>query len=155
MIRFYTDTISFREITIILLIFFFLKIIPDQAADRREMAVGVMQRLEDLNTVLGQTNDHRHRVLVAAAKNIKIWFVKVRKIKAIYHTLNLFNLDVTQKCLIAECWIPTADIEAIQLALRRGTERSGSTVAPILNQMQTKESPPTFFRYVHFAKYLI
>merc|ERR1712241_815468 len=119
---------------------------PDQAADRREMAVGVMQRLEDLNTVLGQTNDHRHRVLVAAAKNIKIWFVKVRKIKAIYHTLNLFNLDETQKCLIAECWVPTADIEAIQLALRRGTERSGSTVAPILNQMQTKESPPTFFR---------
>ena len=65
--------------------------------------------------ILGQTNDHRHRVLVAAAKNIKIWFVKIRKIKAIYHTLNLFNLDVTQKCLIAECWVPTADIEAIQL----------------------------------------
>jgi len=99
-----------------------------------------------LNTVLGQTNDHRHRVLVAAAKNIKIWFVKVRKIKAIYHTLNMFNLDVTQKCLIAECWIPTADIEAIQLALRRGTEKSGSTVAPILNQMTTREQPPTFFR---------
>ena len=79
------------------------------------MAVGVMQRLEDLNTVLGQTNDHRHRVLVAAAKNIKVWFIKVRKIKAIYHTLNYFNLDVTQKCLIAECWIPTADIESIQV----------------------------------------
>ena len=58
----------------------------------------------------------------------------------------MFNLDVTQKCLIAECWIPTADIEAIQLALRRGTEKSGSTVAPILNQMNTRESPPTFFR---------
>merc|ERR1711936_34880 len=119
---------------------------PDQASDRREMAVGVMQRLEDLNTVLGQTNDHRHRVLVAAAKNIKIWFVKVRKIKAIYHTLNAFNLDTSQKCLIAECWIPRLDMEAIQLALRRGTERSGSTVAPILNEMQTKEPPPTFFR---------
>lgn len=124
---------------------------PDQAADRREMAVGVMQRLEDLNTVLGQTNDHRHRVLVAAAKNIKVWFVKVRKIKAIYHTLNLFNLDVTQKCLIAECWMPTADIEAIQLALRRGTEKSGSTIAPILNQMVTKEQPPTFFRTNKFT----
>ena len=124
---------------------------PDQAADRREMAVGVMQRLEDLNTVLGQTNDHRHRVLVAAAKNIKMWFVKVRKIKAIYHTLNYFNLDVTQKCLIAECWIPTVDIEAIQLALRRGTEKSGSTVAPILNQMSTHESPPTFFRTNKFT----
>lgn len=62
-------------------------------------------------------------MLVAAAKNIKNWFVKVRKIKAIYHTLNLFNLDVTQKCLIAECWVPILDIEAIQLALRRGTVR--------------------------------
>lgn len=64
------------------------------------------------------------------------WFIKVRKIKAIYHTLNFFNLDVTQKCLIAECWIPTADIESIQLALRRGTEKSGSSVAPILNTVR-------------------
>lgn len=71
--------------------------------------------------VLGQTQDHRHRVLVAAAKNIKNWFVKVRKIKAIYHTLNLLNLDVTQKCLIAECWCAVSDLEKIQLALRRGT----------------------------------
>ncbi|XP_037302612.1 V-type proton ATPase 116 kDa subunit a1-like [Manduca sexta] len=92
---------------------------PESPADRREMAMGVMTRIEDLNTVLGQTQDHRHRVLVAAAKNIKNWFVKVRKIKAIYHTLNLFNLDVTQKCLIAECWVPALDLETIQLALRR------------------------------------
>ncbi|XP_025832235.1 V-type proton ATPase 116 kDa subunit a [Agrilus planipennis] len=94
--------------------------------------------------VLGQTQDHRHRVLVAAAKNIKNWFVKVRKIKAIYHTLNLFNLDVTQKCLIAECWVPVLDLENIQLALRRGTERSGSSVPPILNRMETCENPPTY-----------
>ncbi|XP_013138912.1 PREDICTED: V-type proton ATPase 116 kDa subunit a isoform 1 isoform X3 [Papilio polytes] len=119
---------------------------PEAPADRREMAMGVMTRIEDLNTVLGQTQDHRHRVLVAAAKNIKNWFVKVRKIKAIYHTLNLFNLDVTQKCLIAECWVPALDLETIQLALRRGTERSGSSVPPILNRMETMENPPTYNR---------
>ncbi|KAK9746561.1 V-type ATPase 116kDa subunit [Popillia japonica] len=117
---------------------------PEAPGDRREMAMGVMTRIEDLNTVLGQTQDHRHRVLVAAAKNIKNWFVKVRKIKAIYHTLNLFNLDVTQKCLIAECWVPVLDLENIQLALRRGTERSGSSVPPILNKMETCEDPPTY-----------
>ena len=70
--------------------------------------------------VLGQTQDHRHRVLVAAAKNIKVWFIKVRKIKAIYYTLNMFNLDVTQKCLIAECWCPVGDLDRIQQALQRG-----------------------------------
>jgi V-type H+-transporting ATPase subunit a len=60
-------------------------------------------------------------VLVAAAKNFKVWFIKVRKIKAIYHTLSMFNLDVTQKCLIAECWCPVSDLDRIQHALRRGT----------------------------------
>ncbi|CAG4919622.1 unnamed protein product [Colias eurytheme] len=124
---------------------------PEAPADRREMAMGVMTRIEDLNTVLGQTQDHRHRVLVAAAKNIKNWFVKVRKIKAIYHTLNLFNLDVTQKCLIAECWVPALDMETIQLALRRGTERSGSSVPPILNRMETLEDPPTYNRTNKFT----
>ncbi|XP_066998740.2 V-type proton ATPase 116 kDa subunit a 1 isoform X4 [Anabrus simplex] len=124
---------------------------PEAPADRREMAMGVMTRIEDLNTVLGQTQDHRHRVLVAAAKNIKNWFVKVRKIKAIYHTLNLFNLDVTQKCLIAECWVPVLDLETIQLALRRGTERSGSSVPPILNRMDTFENPPTYNRTNKFT----
>ncbi|XP_076238080.1 V-type ATPase subunit a family protein Vha100-1 isoform X2 [Calliopsis andreniformis] len=125
---------------------------PEAPVDRREMAMGVMSRIEELNTVLGETQDHRHRVLVAAAKNIKNWFIKVRKIKAIYHTLNLFNLDVTQKCLIAECWVPVLDIETIQLALRRGTERSGSSVPPILNRMETFEDPPTYNRTNKFTK---
>lgn len=58
---------------------------------------------------------------VAASKNVRMWLTKVRKIKSIYHTLNLFNLDVTQKCLIAECWCPVADLNRIQLALKRGT----------------------------------
>lgn len=124
---------------------------PEQPAERREMAVGVMTRIEDLNTVLGQTQDHRRRVLVAAAKNVKVWFLKVRKIKAIYHTLNMFNLDVTQKCLIAECWCAVNDLDKIQLALRRGTERSGSSVPSILNRMTTKQDPPTYNRTNKFT----
>lgn len=33
----------------------------------------------------------------------------------------MFNLDVTQKCLIAECWCPVADLDKIQVAIKRGT----------------------------------
>uniref|UniRef100_A0A8B9LP82 V-type proton ATPase subunit a n=1 Tax=Astyanax mexicanus TaxID=7994 RepID=A0A8B9LP82_ASTMX len=94
--------------------------------------------------VLNQTEDHRQRVLQAAAKTIRVWFIKVRKMKAIYHTLNLCNIDVTQKCLIAEIWCPVSDLDSIQFALRRGTEKSGSTVPSILNRMQTKQTPPTY-----------
>ncbi|KAF8764710.1 V-type proton ATPase 116 kDa subunit a isoform like protein [Argiope bruennichi] len=125
---------------------------PETPADRREMSIGVMTRIEDLNTVLGQTQDHRYRVLVAAAKNIKSWFVKVRKIKAIYHTLNLFNLDVTQKCLIAECWCACSDLDKIQMALCRGTELCGGSVPSILHKMQTNEVPPTFNRTNKFSQ---
>lgn len=71
---------------------------------------------------------------------------KVRKIKAIYHTLNFFNLDVTQKCLIAECWCPISELDRIQMALKRGSDESGSTVPSILNRMETAESPPTYHR---------
>jgi len=124
---------------------------PETPAERREMAIGVMTRIEDLNTVLSQTQEHRHRVLVAAAKNIKVWFIKVRKIKAIYHTLNMFNLDVTQKCLIAECWCAVRDLPKIQQALKAGTERSGSSVPSILNRMVTKENPPSYFRTNKFT----
>uniref|UniRef100_A0A8P4GHP0 V-type proton ATPase subunit a n=1 Tax=Dicentrarchus labrax TaxID=13489 RepID=A0A8P4GHP0_DICLA len=94
--------------------------------------------------VLNQTEDHRQRVLQAAAKTVRVWFIKVRKMKAIYHTLNLCNIDVTQKCLIAEVWCPVSDLDSIQFALRRGTEKSGSTVPSILNRMQTKQTPPTY-----------
>ena len=114
---------------------------PETAQERRDTAIGVMTRIEDLKTVLGQTQDHRHRVLVAAAKNIRMWFTKVshfwrfrgktllhflqvRKIKAIYHTLNLFNMDVTSKALVAECWAPINDLDKIQMALQRATVRA-------------------------------
>ncbi|XP_064421393.1 V-type proton ATPase 116 kDa subunit a 1 isoform X3 [Latimeria chalumnae] len=117
---------------------------PETPQERKEMAGGVNTRIEDLQMVLNQTEDHRQRVLQAAAKNIRVWFIKVRKMKAIYHTLNLCNIDVTQKCLIAEVWCPVTDLDSIQFALRRGTERSGSTVPSILNRMQTKQTPPTY-----------
>nr|XP_061808048.1 V-type proton ATPase 116 kDa subunit a 1-like isoform X22 [Nerophis lumbriciformis] len=117
---------------------------PETPQERKEMLAGVNSRIDDLQMVLNQTEDHRQRVLQAASKTMRVWFIKVRKMKAIYHTLNLCNIDVTQKCLIAEVWCPVSDLDSIQFALRRGTERSGSTVPSILNRMQTKQTPPTF-----------
>ena len=51
--------------------------------------------------------------------------LQVKKIKAIYHALNMFNLDVTQRCLIAECWCPVEALDQIQGALTRGTVSAG------------------------------
>ena len=119
---------------------------PERVTDRREMITGVMSRIEDLNTVLSQTQEHRYRVLMAAAKNVRNWFIKVRKIKAIYYILNICNLDVTTKCLIAECWVPTTDFERVCQAVHNGCSRSGSTIPPVISPMEPKEIPPTYNR---------
>jgi V-type H+-transporting ATPase subunit a len=50
---------------------------PEKASDRRDMMYGVQTRLQDLSTVLGQTEEHRTRLIVAAAKNLRTWYTKV------------------------------------------------------------------------------
>lgn len=125
---------------------------PDKASERREMMYGVATRLEDLATVLHQTEEHRNRLIRTGADNLRTWYTKVRKIKAIYHCLNLFSFDVTQKALVAECWMPEYDIPFIQEALGRGAEKSGSTIPPILNAVSSAQDPPTFNRLNKFTR---
>ncbi|XP_067672804.1 V-type proton ATPase 116 kDa subunit a1-like isoform X4 [Haliotis asinina] len=125
---------------------------PDSPQEREEMLKGVSTRLEDLKMVLNQTQDHRHRVLVGAQKEIRTWIIKVEKIKAIYHTLNMFNFDVSHNSLIAEGWCPVRALEDVQMALKQGEKTSGSTIPTIIHPMRTRETPPTYFRTNKFTK---
>lgn len=124
---------------------------PENPQERREVAMGVMTRIQDLEQVLNTTNEQRNRILAQVARNIRVWFIKVRKVAAIYHTLNCFSVDLGQKCLIGEIWCPVSEIDRIQLALRRGTERCGASVNSILHQIKTTMTPPTYFRTNKFT----
>lgn len=104
-----------------------------------------------LMQVLNQTEDHRQRVLQAAAKTLRVWFIKVRKMKAIYHTLNLCNIDVTQKCLIAEVWCPVSDLDSIQFALRRGTVRKQTLI--VVHALLLLSFINFFYFSFHMASY--
>ncbi|XP_036905007.1 V-type proton ATPase 116 kDa subunit a isoform X2 [Sturnira hondurensis] len=124
---------------------------PEPAAERREMLAGVNVRLEDLVTVISQTESHRQRLLQEAAASWHSWVVRVQKMKAIYHILNMCNIDITQQCIIAEIWFPAADARRIKKALEQGVELSGSSMAPILTAVQSKTAPPTFNRTNKFT----
>ncbi|KAK2539653.1 Atp6v0a4 [Columba guinea] len=124
---------------------------PESATERREMLDGVNTRIEDLNTVITQTESHRQRLLHEAAASLWSWRIKVKKMKAIYHMLNCCNIDVTQQCVIAEIWFPVADTGRIKKALHQGMERSGSAMTPILTAVHTKMAPPTFNRTNKFT----
>ncbi|XP_044535320.1 V-type proton ATPase 116 kDa subunit a [Gracilinanus agilis] len=124
---------------------------PEVAAERRDMLANVNVRLEDLNTVITQTESHRQRLLQEAAANWYSWSIKVQKMKAIYHILNSCNIDVTQQCVIAEIWFPVADTVSIKKALQQGVERSGSPIVPIMTAVEMKTTPPTFNRTSKFT----
>ncbi|XP_034233898.1 V-type proton ATPase 116 kDa subunit a [Thrips palmi] len=124
---------------------------PNTAAEREDLLQRLRTQLEDLNMVLGQTRDHRHRVLVSVGKEVTKWGVMVRKMKAIYHTLNMFNMDVTKKCLIGECWVPSADLGIVRQALTEGGKAVGSSIQSFVNIIETPENPPTFIRTNKFT----
>ncbi|XP_011172894.1 V-type proton ATPase 116 kDa subunit a1 isoform X2 [Solenopsis invicta] len=125
---------------------------PTSHAERQEMLKGVRTRLEDLKMVLNQTQDHRQRVLHNVAKELPNWSIMVRKMKAIYHTMNLFNMDVSKKCLIGECWMPLSDLATVQNCLTEGSRQCGSSIPSFLNVIHTDENPPTFNRTNKFTR---
>jgi V-type H+-transporting ATPase subunit a len=125
----------------------------DANADKRSDSLReVTARLEDLQTVLYNTGSNRRSELVRIGENLASWQDVVRKEKLIYQTMNFFNYDVRRKTLIAEGWCPHRDIAIIQQALRHATEESGTNMAPILHELRTNKTPPTYNRTNKFTE---
>ncbi|CAK1546263.1 unnamed protein product [Leptosia nina] len=125
---------------------------PATYKDQQDMLAGVESRIKDLEMVLEQTEQHRKLVLANIARDLSTWMVAVRKEKAIYHTLNMFSMDIIKKCLIAECWVPRQDLPLLQKALDDGVKASGSPIPSIMHHVRTHETPPTFNRTNKFTR---
>ncbi|KZV68068.1 ATPase V0/A0 complex subunit [Peniophora sp. CONT] len=125
----------------------------DANADKRvESLREVNGRIEDLEMVLYNTGSTRRTELVKVGESLRSWEDVVRKEKLVYETLNLFNYDNRRKTLIAEGWCPSRDITRIQTALRHATEQSGTSIPPILHELRTHKTPPTFQRTNKFTE---
>ena len=103
-------------------------------------------RIEDIVSVLTNTNTTLHTELRMISQTLAEWFVIVKKEKAIYHTMNLFEYDPARKCLIAEGWVARNDLTSVHAALRNIGESSSGSSSPIMNELRTGKEPPTFHR---------
>lgn len=126
--------------------------VPHEPKEWTEAYNGVNVRLADLTHVLNQTRDQREIILLNIARNLIKWRIMVKKMKAIYHTLNYFNMDLTNKCMIGECWIATNDIPRVQDALINVSSASDSEVKSFLQTIKSTEVPPTFMRTNKFTQ---
>jgi V-type H+-transporting ATPase subunit a len=99
------------------------------------MSIGVISRTQDLDTViiislcpfcsstlfvhqvLSKSTEQQHRILRTISQNLRVWNIKVLKIKAIYHTLNMLHTEGQN--YVAECWIPVKEQNTVQMVLTR------------------------------------
>ncbi|XP_063704995.1 V-type proton ATPase 116 kDa subunit a 1-like [Culicoides brevitarsis] len=126
--------------------------VPHEQKEWNEAYSGAKIRLADLTLVINQTKDERKVIMSNIARNLIRWRIMVKKMKAIYHTLNYFNMDLTNKCMIGECWIATNDIPKVQDALIRVSSASDSEVKSFLQTIKSAEVPPTFMRTNKFTQ---
>ncbi|XP_016108511.1 V-type proton ATPase 116 kDa subunit a-like [Sinocyclocheilus grahami] len=118
---------------------------PESQAEREETLNGLRGRIEDIKSVMGETEQYMQQLLVRALARLPEWIVQVQKCKAVQTVLNLCSPSVTDKCLIAEAWCPVSQLPALQSALREGGRKSGSSVDSFYNRLPATTSPPTLF----------
>ncbi|XP_073148737.1 V-type proton ATPase subunit a3-like [Henckelia pumila] len=116
-----------------------------------QMITETSGRLSEFKTTIDAGLVHRGNLLQIIGEQFEQWNFLVRKEKSIYHTLNMLSIDVTKKCLVAEGWSPVFASKQIQDALQRATHDSNSQVDAIVQVLQTREMPPTYFRTNKFT----
>jgi V-type H+-transporting ATPase subunit a len=118
---------------------------------RRDQIHEVNTRLNDLASVLTNTQQTLSAELTAISRNLAMWMVVVRKEKAVYETLNKFSYDQARKTLIAEAWCPTTSLGLIKSTLQDVNDRAGLSVPTIVNQIRTTKTPPTYVKTNKFT----
>uniref|UniRef100_A0A672ZBH4 V-type proton ATPase subunit a n=1 Tax=Sphaeramia orbicularis TaxID=375764 RepID=A0A672ZBH4_9TELE len=115
---------------------------PENDEERADVLDSLKTRIQDLNNVLHRTEDYLRQVLQKASESAYTWVVQVKKMKAIYHILNLCSFDVTNKCLIAEVWCPVSDLANL---------KGDATVPSFVNRIPSTDTPPTLLRTNKFT----
>uniref|UniRef100_A0A6Q2YUQ0 V-type proton ATPase subunit a n=1 Tax=Esox lucius TaxID=8010 RepID=A0A6Q2YUQ0_ESOLU len=124
---------------------------PENDEERADVMDSLRTRIQELNNVLHRTEEYLRQVLQKASESAFTWVVQVKKMKAIYHILNLCSFDVTNKCLIAEVWCPVSDLMNLRGALEEGSRKGDATVPSFVNRIPSNDTPPTLLRTNKFT----
>ncbi|KAJ8371891.1 hypothetical protein AAFF_G00299290 [Aldrovandia affinis] len=124
---------------------------PESPAERVEILQGLQSRIEDIKTVLSQTEQYLQQLLARAVALLPQWRVRVQKSKAVQTVLNLCSPSVTDKCLIAEAWCPVNQLPVLQGALREGARKSGSgSIVDAYGVASYREVNPAVYTIITF-----
>lgn len=109
----------------------------------------LQQQSQELQEVLGETERFLSQVLGRVQQLLPPGQVQIRKMKAVYLTLNQCSVNTTHKCLIAEVWCATRDLPTVQQALQSGSSEEG--VSAVAHRIPCQDMPPTLIRTNRFT----
>ncbi|MEW5316803.1 MAG: hypothetical protein WDW38_008153 [Sanguina aurantia] len=124
---------------------------PEDASKQGGMLSEVNGRIRELSSTIEAGHKQKQALLGEVATNLPDWGTMVRKQKAVYHTLNKLNIDVTSKVLIAEAWMPTFATAAVQEALRSSAAMSSTQLNAVMQPLPCEDQPPTYYQVNKFT----
>lgn len=75
-------------------------------------------KIQDLKSVVDSTKSHLITELVFLQEKYPDWYYIIKRERAIYETLNMFDEDSTRRCLVGEGWIPKDEFTSIRRTLK-------------------------------------
>ncbi|PVU93512.1 hypothetical protein BB561_003238 [Smittium simulii] len=112
----------------------------------------IEMRKNDIKIVLQNNKEALKYELKSIAEFIHTWSLVAYKEKAIYFTMDLFNYDEGRRCLIADGWCPSNDLDKVKSALHSATAQSGSTTSAVVSELNTNLEPPSYIKTNKFTQ---
>jgi V-type H+-transporting ATPase subunit a len=104
-----------------------------------------------MRELLLHTSTLRKKTLAEMCASLAIWARVVKRERATLTSLNMLQFDLQRKVFVGEVWCPTAEVPKLRLALKGAAVKAGGDMNPILNELETKDTPPTFLRTNRFT----
>ncbi|KAL9644879.1 hypothetical protein ABK040_005359 [Willaertia magna] len=108
------------------------------------------QKINELETTIESSKSRMNDLLSKIAMSLPRWRERVRREKAIYFTLNLFNYNIKGSA-VAVGWCAEKNVEEVRKEMEEARLAANAQVASICEVIQTTETPPTFFQTNKFT----
>lgn len=109
----------------------------------------VKSKLEDLGTVLSESENALTSELIAISQDLGKWWEIIAREKQVYKTMNRCDYDGARKLLLGEGWTPTDSIPELTQVVKEFDQTQ--SIPTIVNVLSTNRTPPTYVRTNKFT----
>ncbi|KAG5504492.1 hypothetical protein JKF63_04944 [Porcisia hertigi] len=116
----------------------------DSEQQLTHMRALLQQQVDTITQTLHQSAYRQRQVLLGIAGSCYEWRRAVATEKAVFSTMNM--LKFSGSTAIAQGWAPVRACDAIRVAIAEAEYLSGAQVGTIIEELHTKEKPPSYFK---------